>query len=183
MDLENLTGEELQTLGMLSCSLNFIQKICWTHGFCIYLDTALANSIGAPSENNNDNNNDNNDEENTQTPSPTTADESPNPESTNDAGKPTIDTSGGSATAGGDIVNPEEDPNSPTDSIDINEVINMDFVYAIHTFLATQEGQVNVIRNNPLIMLDDSNAYWWLVRNAKTEEVKPLILFQWYQWY
>ena len=44
-------------------------------------------------------------------------------------------------------------------------------VYALHTFVATLEGQVCVLKGDSLQLLDDSNSYWWLVRCVKTEEV------------
>ena len=52
-----------------------------------------------------------------------------------------------------------------------NESINFDLVYALHSFAATVEGQANVVKGDSLILMDDSNSYWWLVRVLKTEEV------------
>lgn len=40
-----------------------------------------------------------------------------------------------------------------------------------HTFLATVEGQASVVKGDSLHLLDDTNAYWWLVRVLKTEDV------------
>lgn len=52
-----------------------------------------------------------------------------------------------------------------------DEDINFDFVYALHTFVATVEGQANVIKGDTLVLLDDSNSYWWLVRLEKDHTV------------
>jgi hypothetical protein len=32
------------------------------------------------------------------------------------------------------------------------------------------DGQLSVVQGDTLEMLDDTNAYWWLVRNVKTSE-------------
>lgn len=53
----------------------------------------------------------------------------------------------------------------PDDNIDYS------LVYALHTFLATVEGQASVVRGDSLVLLDDSNAYWWLIRVLKTQEL------------
>ena len=42
---------------------------------------------------------------------------------------------------------------------------------ARHTFLATVEGQASVVKGDSLLLLDDANSYWWLVRVLKTEDV------------
>lgn len=34
--------------------------------------------------------------------------------------------------------------------------------------MATQEGQASVVRNDSLMLLEDANVYWWLVRVLKT---------------
>ncbi|KAJ3075060.1 hypothetical protein HDU98_009348 [Podochytrium sp. JEL0797] len=44
-------------------------------------------------------------------------------------------------------------------------------VYALHGFAASLEGQVCVLKGDPLALLDDANSYWWLVRCVKTDEV------------
>ncbi|KAF9118145.1 hypothetical protein BGW39_001435, partial [Mortierella sp. 14UC] len=46
--------------------------------------------------------------------------------------------------------------------------IDFNLVYAFHTFVATQEGQASVVRNDSLMLLEDANVYWWLVRVLKT---------------
>ena len=60
---------------------------------------------------------------------------------------------------------------SPEDEIDINEVINMEWVYAMHTFVASLEGQVCVYHGDSCVLLDDTNSYWWLVKSVKTNEI------------
>lgn len=47
------------------------------------------------------------------------------------------------------------------------EDIDFDFVYALHTFFATVEGQANATKGDTMVLLDDSNSYWWLVRVVK----------------
>ncbi|GAA5998355.1 protein phosphatase regulator BUD14 [Rhodotorula paludigena] len=56
-------------------------------------------------------------------------------------------------------------PSIPDEDIDFN------LVYALHTFLATVEGQASVVKGNELLLLDDSNSYWWLVRVLKTQAI------------
>ncbi|WFD36126.1 protein phosphatase regulator [Malassezia cuniculi] len=52
-----------------------------------------------------------------------------------------------------------------------DENINFDLVYALHTFVATVEGQATVHKGDHLTLLDDSNSYWWLVRVMSSQEV------------
>ncbi|RIA80268.1 hypothetical protein C1645_6267 [Glomus cerebriforme] len=52
-----------------------------------------------------------------------------------------------------------------------DENIDFDLVYALHTFLATVEGQASVEKGDSLTLLDDSNSYWWLVKVLKNDEV------------
>lgn len=52
-----------------------------------------------------------------------------------------------------------------------DENINFDLVYALHTFVATVDGQASVVKGDAMTLLDDSNSYWWLVRALKTSEV------------
>lgn len=65
----------------------------------------------------------------------------------------------------------EYDEDSPISPLDENEPIDFSLVYALHTFVATLEGQVCVIRGDNLQLLDDSNSYWWLVKCVKTDEI------------
>ncbi|KAL2005478.1 hypothetical protein VTN00DRAFT_2689 [Thermoascus crustaceus] len=55
---------------------------------------------------------------------------------------------------------------SSSPSID-DEDIDFEFVYALHTFVATVEGQANATKGDTMVLLDDSNSYWWLVRVVK----------------
>ncbi|TGO59020.1 hypothetical protein BOTNAR_0171g00230 [Botryotinia narcissicola] len=48
-----------------------------------------------------------------------------------------------------------------------SEDIDFEFVYALHTFVATVEGQANATKGDTMVLLDDSNSYWWLVRVVK----------------
>jgi len=52
-----------------------------------------------------------------------------------------------------------------------DESINFDLVYALHSFSASVEGQANVFKGDSLVLMDDSNSYWWLVKVLKTQEV------------
>ena len=47
------------------------------------------------------------------------------------------------------------------------EDIDFEFVYALHTFVADVEGQANATKGDTMVLLDDSNSYWWLVRVVK----------------
>ncbi|KAI5285762.1 hypothetical protein KEM52_002300 [Ascosphaera acerosa] len=47
------------------------------------------------------------------------------------------------------------------------EDIDFEFVYALHTFIATVDGQANAAKGDTMVLLDDSNSYWWLVRVVK----------------
>lgn len=53
------------------------------------------------------------------------------------------------------------------------EDIDFDFVYALHTFVATVEGQANAGKGDTMVLLDDSNSYWWLVRIVKDNSIGP----------
>ena len=57
------------------------------------------------------------------------------------------------------------------------EDIDFEFVYALHTFVATVEGQANATKGDTMVLLDDSNSYWWLVRVVKDSSIgraKPM---------
>jgi len=51
------------------------------------------------------------------------------------------------------------------------EDISFEFVYALHTFVATVEGQANATKGDTMVLLDDSNSYWWLVRVVKDSSI------------
>lgn len=55
------------------------------------------------------------------------------------------------------------------------EDIDFEFVYALHTFVATVEGQANATKGDTMVLLDDSNSYWWLVRVVKDSSIGMLI--------
>ncbi|KAF9436258.1 hypothetical protein BGZ76_004463 [Entomortierella beljakovae] len=61
----------------------------------------------------------------------------------------------------------DDDDGSETLSLTEDD-IDFNLVYAFHTFVATQEGQASVVRNDALMLLEDVNVYWWLVRVLKT---------------
>ena len=66
----------------------------------------------------------------------------------------------------------DEDDDDGSSSLSIpNESIDFDLVYSLHSFAATVEGQANVVKGDSLILMDDTNSYWWLVRVLKTQEV------------
>lgn len=48
-------------------------------------------------------------------------------------------------------------------------------VYALHTFNATVEGQANAAKGEHMVLLDDSNSYWWLVRIVRDNSIGALI--------
>lgn len=54
------------------------------------------------------------------------------------------------------------------------EDIDFEFVYALHTFVATVEGQANATKGDTMVLLDDSNSYWWLVRIVKDSTIGKL---------
>lgn len=51
------------------------------------------------------------------------------------------------------------------------EEIDFQYVYALRTFVATEKGQANVYKGDSMILLNDSNSYWWLVRLVKDSTV------------
>ncbi|CAK7267306.1 protein phosphatase regulator [Sporothrix epigloea] len=55
------------------------------------------------------------------------------------------------------------------------EDIDFEFVYALHTFMATVEGQANATKGDTMVLLDDSNSYWWLVRVVKDSSIGELV--------
>lgn len=57
------------------------------------------------------------------------------------------------------------------ESLPDSEDIDFDFVYALHTFVATVEGQANATKGDTMVLLDDSNSYWWLVRVVKDSSI------------
>lgn len=51
------------------------------------------------------------------------------------------------------------------------EEIDFQYVYALRTFVATEKGQANVYKGDSMVLLNDSNSYWWLVRLVKDSTV------------
>ncbi|EME48272.1 hypothetical protein DOTSEDRAFT_70019 [Dothistroma septosporum NZE10] len=72
--------------------------------------------------------------------------------------------------ADGDADDDMMDRISSSPSID-DEDIDFEFVYALHTFVATVEGQANATKGDTMVLLDDSNSYWWLVRVVKDSSI------------
>lgn len=58
------------------------------------------------------------------------------------------------------------------------EDIDFEFVYALHTFVATVEGQANATKGDTMVLLDDSNSYWWLVRVVKDSSIGGYHLYK-----
>ncbi|WAO90874.1 SH3 domain-containing protein [Fusarium falciforme] len=58
-----------------------------------------------------------------------------------------------------------------TECLQETEDIDFEFVYALHTFVATVEGQANATKGDTMVLLDDSNSYWWLVRVVKDSSI------------
>lgn len=57
------------------------------------------------------------------------------------------------------------------ESLHDTEDIDFELVYALHTFIATVEGQANATKGDAMVLLDDSNSYWWLVRVVKDSSI------------
>ena len=51
------------------------------------------------------------------------------------------------------------------------EDIDFEMVYALHHFNATVEGQANAAKGEHMVLLDDSNSYWWLVRIVRDSSI------------
>ncbi|ANB15834.1 protein phosphatase regulator BUD14 [Sugiyamaella lignohabitans] len=51
------------------------------------------------------------------------------------------------------------------------EEIDFQYVYALRTFVATEQGQANAFKGDSMILLNDTNSYWWLVRIVKDSTV------------
>ena len=52
-----------------------------------------------------------------------------------------------------------------------DDEIDFEFVYALHTFVAELKGQAAVEKGDTLVLLDDSNPYWWLIRAIKDFQI------------
>ncbi|RPA98152.1 hypothetical protein L873DRAFT_1790489 [Choiromyces venosus 120613-1] len=51
------------------------------------------------------------------------------------------------------------------------EDIDFEMVYALHNFTATVKGQANATKGEHMVLLDDSNSYWWLVRIVRDTSI------------
>jgi len=110
--------------------------------------------------------------------------------STSRSRSPTDSASSWETTSDADADSYEDDPNDddtndnffPDDSRFVDsgwggeclqelEDIDFEFVYALHTFVATVEGQANATKGDTMVLLDDSNSYWWLVRVVKDSSI------------
>ncbi|KAK9353333.1 hypothetical protein V1523DRAFT_411398 [Lipomyces doorenjongii] len=60
---------------------------------------------------------------------------------------------------------------SSSPSIQDESDIDLSLVYALHTFKATQNGHADAVKGDAMVLLDDSNEYWWLVRMIKDSTV------------
>lgn len=49
--------------------------------------------------------------------------------------------------------------------------INFQYFHALKTFTATEEGQANVVKGDVLLLINDTNSYWWLVKLVKDSSV------------
>ncbi|KAK9453639.1 hypothetical protein V1511DRAFT_512524 [Dipodascopsis uninucleata] len=73
----------------------------------------------------------------------------------------------------------ESDENEMTDPFELSSSpsigdesdINYDLVYAFRTFEATVAGHANAVKGDAMVLLDDSNEYWWLVRMIKDSSI------------
>lgn len=67
---------------------------------------------------------------------------------------------------------PEDQEESDDSSLSIpDENIDFNLVYTLYTFEATVNGQASVKKGNALSLLDDSNSYWWLIKDLSTSEI------------
>ncbi|KAI8330377.1 hypothetical protein BC941DRAFT_475709 [Chlamydoabsidia padenii] len=64
----------------------------------------------------------------------------------------------------------QDDGSTVTSSPSIPEHIDFNLVYTLHTFEATVEGQASVAKGDALVLLDDTNSYWWLVKVLKSNK-------------
>ncbi|KAK9260388.1 hypothetical protein V1519DRAFT_195866 [Lipomyces tetrasporus] len=60
---------------------------------------------------------------------------------------------------------------SSSPSIQDESDIDLSLVYALHTFKATQNGHADAIKGDAMVLLDDSNEYWWLVKMIKDSTI------------
>lgn len=75
------------------------------------------------------------------------------------------------------------DPNWAAHYLHGTEDIDFEFVYALHSFTATVEGQANASKGETMVLLDDSNSYWWLVRVVKDSSIGSSYVQEHPQWF
>ena len=64
-----------------------------------------------------------------------------------------------------------DDGSDNDDSFYFEPTIDFDLVYSSHNFAATVDGQATVVKGEHLVLLDDSNRYWSLVRVLRTQQI------------
>ena len=69
-----------------------------------------------------------------------------------------------------DVDHVDDDDRSSSLSVP-DEFIDFHLVYSRHNFAGTVEDQASVVKGDSLVLMDDSNSYWWLVRVLKSQEV------------
>ncbi|KAJ2517446.1 protein phosphatase regulator [Coemansia sp. RSA 1939] len=58
-----------------------------------------------------------------------------------------------------------------SDSSLVDEDVDFEYVYALFHFPRMVDGQVKVDEGEKLLLLDDSNSYWWLVQNLHDKQM------------
>ncbi|ORZ40666.1 hypothetical protein BCR44DRAFT_1098065 [Catenaria anguillulae PL171] len=94
-----------------------------------------------------------------------------NTSATATAQSPTSPASSSGTTSPTSATSPTSGNGPMTPTTPLSDEVDFSLVYALHTFVATMEGQVAVVRNEPLILLDDSNSYWWLVKPLRSNTI------------
>ncbi|KAI8909006.1 hypothetical protein EDD86DRAFT_218682 [Gorgonomyces haynaldii] len=72
---------------------------------------------------------------------------------------------------GSDVFGSEDLDSAQLVPVESEADIDYSLVYALFTFIATLDGQLNVMKGEPLDLVDDTNSYWWLVKSVKTADV------------
>jgi hypothetical protein len=70
----------------------------------------------------------------------------------------------------GDREDGADDGSSSSISIP-DRAFDVDLVYAVRNFVAEEEGQASLVKGDRLTLLDDSHAWWWLVRVLGTRQI------------
>ena len=69
------------------------------------------------------------------------------------------------------INNDTDNDDSSSSSSTPDGTIHHRLVYSLNNFTATAEDQASAIKGDPLVLMDDSNNYRWLVRVLRTQEI------------